>query len=60
MDIYKDMRRSQVTTEFIFKTAKIYERMVEDQGADLKYVLKCIPKTSVGYDPDDYSPWSWL
>jgi len=32
--------------------------MHEDQGADLKYVLEEIPETSIGYDPDDYSPWA--
>lgn len=63
MDIYKDMRRSQITAEFVFKTAlktaEVYERMFEDQGAGLKYVLQEIPETTVEYDPDDYSPWSW-
>jgi hypothetical protein len=63
MDIYKDMRRSQVTTEFVFKTelktAEVYDRMVDEQGVDLKYVLEEIPETTIEYDPDDYSPWSW-
>jgi hypothetical protein len=33
--------------------------MVDEQGVDLKHVLEEIPETSIGYDPDDYSPWSW-
>lgn len=63
MDIHADFLRATITTEFIFKTgvktAAVYESMIEDQGASLKYVLKEIPETSVGYDPDDYSPWQW-
>jgi hypothetical protein len=35
------------------------ELMIDDRGAGLKYVLEEIPETLVGYDPDDYSPWTW-
>jgi TATA-box binding protein (TBP) (component of TFIID and TFIIIB) len=63
MDIHADMRRSHITTEFVFKTglktANVYRSMMEDQGIDLKYVLEEIPLTSIEYDPDDYSPFSW-
>lgn len=63
MDIYADMRRSHLTTEFVFKTAlkeaEVYGSMFEDAGTDLKYVLQEIPETSISYDPDDYSPFSW-
>ncbi|AKH97350.1 hypothetical protein [Halanaeroarchaeum sulfurireducens] len=63
MDIYKDMRRSQLTTEFVFKTglktAEVYERMIDDHGEALKYTLTEVPETALTYDPDDYSPWSW-
>lgn len=63
MDIHADMRRSNIATEFIFKTslksAEVFERMFEDGGAGLKYVLKEVPETSIEYDPDDFSPWSW-
>lgn len=63
MDIHADMRRATLTTEFVFKTglktANVYDAMMEDQGADLKYVLKEVPDTSVSYDPDDYSPFDW-
>lgn len=41
------------------ETANVFEAMVDDQGANLKYVLEEIPATSIEYDPDDYSPWSW-
>jgi|GEM_PF-4642699 len=63
MDIHADFRRATITTEFIFKTglktAAVYASMYEDQGSELKYVLKEIPDTAIEYDPDDYSPWSW-
>jgi hypothetical protein len=63
MDIHADMRRSHITTEFIFKTSKkvanVYSSMNEDAGGDLKYVLEEVPDTSIAYDPDDYSPFSW-
>lgn len=63
MDIHADMRRSTISTEFIFKvglkTANVFESMFEDQGSDLKYVLEEVPDTGVEYDPDDYSPFSW-
>lgn len=63
MDIHADMRRSTITTEFIFKTgvktANVFESMFEDQGSDLKYVLQEVPDTTVEYSPDDYSPFSW-
>lgn len=63
MDIHADMRRDNISTEFVFKTglktANVYHRMFEDSGADLKYVLEEIPETSIEYDPDDYSPWQW-
>jgi hypothetical protein len=63
MDVHADMRRATIITEFIFKlskiTAEVYNTMVEDAGNDLKYVMSPIPKPSVEYDPDDYSPWSW-
>jgi len=63
MDIHADMRRSHISTEFIFKvglkTANVFESMHEDQGSNLKYVLEEIPDTTLDYDPDDYSPFSW-
>lgn len=63
MDIHADMRRSHITTEFVFKTglktANVYESMMEDEGTDLKYLLERIPETTLDYDPDDYSPFSW-
>lgn len=63
MDIHADMRRRDISTEFIFKTAvksaEVYEAMHEDQGVELKYELADIPETSIDYDPDDFSPWNW-
>lgn len=51
MAIYRDMRRIQITTEFVFittlKTAEVYERMFEEHGTDLKYVLQQIPETTM-------------
>jgi hypothetical protein len=41
------------------KTAEVYDRMVDERGVDLKYVLKDIPETTLKYNPNDYSPWSW-
>lgn len=63
MDIRADIRRDMITTEFIFKTglktAEGYEAMHNDHGIREKYTLTEIPDTSVKYDPDDFSPWSW-
>jgi hypothetical protein len=63
MDIHADMRRSHITTEFVFKTglktAEVYDSMYEDHGANHKYTLTEVPPTNIKYDPDDYSPFSW-
>lgn len=63
MDVHADLRRSTISTEFIFKTglesADVFESMDEDAGADLKYELEDIPESTISYDPDDFSPWSW-
>lgn len=63
MDIHKDLRRSTISTEFIFKrdlkVADVYSSMDDDQGSDKKYRLEAIPETSIPYDPDDFSPWRW-
>lgn len=52
MDIHADFRRATIATEFIFKkglkTAEVYESMIDDHGAGLKYVLEKIPETSIG------------
>lgn len=63
MDIHKDLRRSTIATEFIFKTSKktadVFDDMHEDQGANKKYELVDIPDTSLTYEPDDFAPFSW-
>lgn len=63
MDIHKDLRRSLIATEFIFKTGKktadVYADMHEDSGTNKKYELTEIPDTSISYSPDDFAPFSW-
>lgn len=64
MDIYKELRRSNLMTEFIIKRAKtraeVYTRMDEGKGRDLSYALDNIPLPDAKpVDPDDYAPWAW-
>jgi len=63
MDIHPELRRSTIATEFLFKwrkqVADVYVSMHEDQGVDKKYRLEGIPDTTIGYDRDDFAPWSW-
>jgi hypothetical protein len=44
MDLSMYMRRSQVATAFMFKTelktAEMYDRMVDERGVDLTYVIE--------------------
>lgn len=63
MDVHPELRRENISTEFIFKTslktADVFARMDDDAGADLKYELEEIPDTTLNFDPDDWSPWNW-